>query len=94
MDYLADLYFTYLSSNQPIEGSIIVNDNNSFFPLGVFIVNYQWYNKVYIDSIPSYGSLCQFLWYLTIFLSNFLAYLAFMKVLYCCLYILSKFGPY
>jgi hypothetical protein len=34
-----DFSFTSLTSNQPVEGSIIVNSNNSFFPLGVFIVN-------------------------------------------------------
>jgi hypothetical protein len=39
IDSLADLSFTSLTSNQPVEGSIIVNANNSFFPLGVFIVN-------------------------------------------------------
>jgi hypothetical protein len=39
MDYYADLSFTSLTSNQPIEGSIIVSANNSFFPRGVFIFN-------------------------------------------------------
>jgi hypothetical protein len=39
MDSLADLYFTSLTSNQPVEGSTIVNAITYFFPLGVFIVN-------------------------------------------------------
>jgi hypothetical protein len=39
MDSLADLFFTYLSSNQPVEGSIIVKAKNYVFPLGVFIFN-------------------------------------------------------
>jgi hypothetical protein len=36
---LADLSFTSLTSNQPVEGSIIFNANTYFFPLGVFVVN-------------------------------------------------------
>jgi hypothetical protein len=39
IDYLADLSLTSLTSNQPVEGSIIVNAANYFFPLGVFSVN-------------------------------------------------------
>jgi hypothetical protein len=39
IDYFADLSFISLTSNQPVEGSIIFNANNSFFPLGVFIVD-------------------------------------------------------
>jgi hypothetical protein len=39
MDSLADLSFTSLTSNQPIEGSIIVKANNYFFPLYAFIAN-------------------------------------------------------
>jgi hypothetical protein len=39
IDSLADLSFTSLTSNQPVEGSIIVNANNSLFPLGFLMVN-------------------------------------------------------
>jgi hypothetical protein len=39
IDSLADLSFTYLAPNQPVEIYIVVNANNQFFPLGVFIVN-------------------------------------------------------
>jgi hypothetical protein len=39
MDYLAELSFTFLISNQPVEGSTIVKAKISFLPLGVFIVN-------------------------------------------------------
>jgi hypothetical protein len=39
IDSLADLSFTSLTSNQPVDGSIIVNANNYVFPLGVFTVN-------------------------------------------------------
>jgi hypothetical protein len=39
IDSLADLYFTSLTSNQLVEGSIIVYANTYLFPLGVFIVN-------------------------------------------------------
>jgi hypothetical protein len=39
IDYLAALSSTYLTSNQPVEESIIVNTINYFSPLGVLIVN-------------------------------------------------------
>jgi hypothetical protein len=39
IDSFADLSFKSLTSNQPVEGSIIVNANNYFFPLRVLMVN-------------------------------------------------------
>jgi hypothetical protein len=39
IDSLADLSFMSLTSNQPVEGSIIGNSNNYFFPLDVLIFN-------------------------------------------------------
>jgi hypothetical protein len=39
IDSLADLPLTSLTSNHPVEGSIIVNANNYFFPIGVFTVD-------------------------------------------------------
>jgi hypothetical protein len=39
IDSFADLSFASLTSKQPVEGSITGSANNSFFPLGVLMVN-------------------------------------------------------
>jgi hypothetical protein len=39
IDSLDDLYFTSLTSNQPVDGSVFVHANNYLFQLGLFTVN-------------------------------------------------------
>jgi hypothetical protein len=79
IDSLADLLLTSLASNQPVEGSIIVNANIYLFPLGVFMFN---------GPIRSTSTLVQATGLSAIFSGRspyllIIAYLAFMAILYC-----------